>query len=161
MRKKHIIFAAVLLCLALGICFLRFFGAATQRQFSAKQSGSLLVDDIHSYETMESVSSRLTQRGIAYYAPAAEGSDRCSIRELVVRGYTHLGEEGQLKLSFFNDRLMQASFQPKDKAAYVKQLSRTPITLASHIQQRENIYSIIWEDTRLGGEYVACVALYH
>jgi len=41
---------------------------------------------------------------------------------IVVKGYVHVGVDGQLTLEFFNDRLFEATFVPSDLDEYVDKL---------------------------------------
>lgn len=89
-----------------------------------------------------------------------------------VDSYRHLGEAGQLKLEFFNDRLFQAEFVPKDPVDYARRqralgLSRDRNARREKIEGHQRIVStvdlavsdvgihlrtepfILWQDLRL------------
>jgi hypothetical protein len=83
----------------------------------------------------------------------------------LVRGYEFLGFKGDLKLTFFNDRLMTSVFYPDDFTGFVRSVSTsllglvekksahvlpfTEVTLGIDHQKRD---FISWEDVRLTKE---------
>ena len=130
---------------------------------------SVLVDDIRSYSRVDQVRTLLGD--VAAKWEVVENSGQASSKDsrppfqiytALVHGYEHLGFKGDLKLTFFNDRLMSAVFYPNDFAGYVSRASVTfpdlrekksvqvppftQVTLGTDYQQRRYVS---WEDVRL------------
>lgn len=84
---------------------------------------------IRSYDTVASVKARLDAAKIAYKEQAQRPprSSKYPPRDrdtLVAAKYVHLGDEGELTLEFFNDRLYEATFVPKTPATYAPKLPK-------------------------------------
>lgn len=87
--------------------------------------GTVLVNALTSYSSPTQVLTSLAPNQVPWEIleespPASLGSPRARFHQFVVRvhEYSHLGHAGDLKLHFFNDRLMEARFFPQKLAAY-------------------------------------------
>ncbi|HEY0974707.1 MAG TPA: hypothetical protein VGE57_09465 [Solimonas sp.] len=89
-----------------------------------------LIAKFRSYSSVDAVHTALVA---AKYEPIQESNHARPRKDapprnldlLRVRGYRHLGVEGVLELQFFNDRLLQAEFEPGDAEAYRTVLRRS------------------------------------
>lgn len=88
--------------------------------------GVEMVDRFRSYQDLASATTALENAGFTQLSTqsrrAVESSEYppYGFDTVVVSAYKHLGEEGQLTLQFFNDRLFQAEFVPKDAEDYAR-----------------------------------------
>lgn len=87
-----------------------------------------LADRFNSYDDLGTVTKTLSEAGYEGWTAASHHTPRSSayppynFDTIVVEKYTHLDQEGKLTLSFFNNRLFEAEFDPADAASYAKQL---------------------------------------
>jgi hypothetical protein len=87
----------------------------------------MLIDTLNSYDNVQQVTQQLTQGAYTWQTEeiGLAESDKfppCRLTTLTIAAYKHLGAEGKLTLEFFNDRLYEAGFNPKDAAAYLKDM---------------------------------------
>jgi hypothetical protein len=85
------------------------------------------LGDFHSYDNLQSSEAALTASGYTFTAkalhtPFSELYPRHDIDTLTVESYKHLDNEGKLNLEFFNDRLYEVEFIPKDPDSYAHAL---------------------------------------
>ncbi len=87
-----------------------------------------LINSLHSYDNLESIQSLLAGAGHAAELSTIEkdtqGGRYPPYRSdtLVIKTYQHAGVEGVLTLEFFNDRLYQSHFIPKQPTQYLEWL---------------------------------------
>ena len=85
-----------------------------------------------------------------------------------IKGYRHLDGQGQLVLTFLNDRLMEARFHPEKLDEYLQQLQRANVQVSktsTAAAGRISVFSgrdemggyVAWLDVRLQDEYVALI----
>lgn len=72
------------------------------------------TDEVHRLLEDAGYHPQLTSR----HAKVPEGLPPSDLDIIEVYDYQHLGQPGKLELQFFNDRLYQAEFEPKDADAY-------------------------------------------
>jgi hypothetical protein len=88
----------------------------------------VFLDQMKSYETLDSVRARLDGAKVVYNVtssrPTPSGKYPPRDRDTISAKYPHLGLLGQLTLEFFNDRLYEATFVPPldDLDEYVEKL---------------------------------------
>lgn len=138
-----------------------------------------LLDAYRSYDTLERARAQLDKAQVQYtvarVCPARHSKypprDTASV---VAPEYKHLGVKGQLTMEFFNDRLYEATFVPKDVYEYVDKLHAADKRLrrdktgrsevvVGHLRIASNVDFaatdtgwnlatkpfVIWQDTRL------------
>jgi hypothetical protein len=145
-------------------------GSCKQQSFvDVPKQRSVLIDGIRSYSRVDEIRSLLGSLTEKWEVVENSGQTSANdprppfrIYATVIHGYQHLGFTGDLKLTFFNDRLMSATFYPDDFEGYVKRVRTTvpqlaesksvplpphsQVTLGTDYQQRKYIS---WEDARL------------
>lgn len=96
---------------------------------SSPETRVLLADTFRSYETeaalrppLEAVGLQITRD--VQSVPKSARTPPHQIVTLAVDHYRHLGVNGSLTLTLFNDRLMEADFHPEDAATYSTHLHR-------------------------------------
>lgn len=134
---------------------------------------SPLLGDFVSFESPAEVRKKLGPAILPWKvveeSTSASSDKRPPFRQyvVVVEGFSHLRHPGVLKLHFFNDRLMESRFFPKDPDEYLRALSRyqgidlTATTKASvppHTRvwassEHDGQRYIGWADTRLEKEF--------
>lgn len=138
-----------------------------------------LMGELRSYDTVESVAARFhsaqmpADKRSVHPAPSPKYPPR-DRDTITVAKYRHLGVEGELTVEFFNDRLYEVTFVPKDPETYADRLhaadprlkrDRTnrvefvegPLRIASNVdfaatEVGRNLQTkpfVIWQDTRL------------
>jgi len=133
---------------------------------------SVLLDSIRSYSRVDEIRTLLGHLAAKWEVieKSSEASPTDSrppfqVYAVFAREYEHLGFRGDLKLTFFNDRLMSAVFYPRDFSGYVRRASATlpgltektsvrvppftQVTLVTDYHQRKYVS---WEDVRLTEE---------
>lgn len=89
----------------------------------------ITLGDFQSYDSVESVRDSLTKEGYEFteqplHTPFSELYPPHDLDTVTVGKYKHLGAEGLLNLEFFNNRLYEVEFVPKESASYVSTLRR-------------------------------------
>lgn len=136
------------------------------------------LDGLSSYDTVAAVTARLDAKKVAVQATKqhlpASSKYPPRDRDTLSAAFVHLGEAGQLTLEFFNDRLYEATFVPKDAGAYAERLHAAdrrlkreptnriefidgPLRIASNVDFAATVVGqnlrtkpfVIWQDTRL------------
>lgn len=92
---------------------------------------------------------------------------------VIVAGYSHLGQSGELKLHFFNDRLMASRFFPRNPEGYLEALRKsqgidlttTEASVPPHTRvwvssEHDGQRYIGWADTQLEKEFDAWIRRY-
>jgi len=99
--------------------------------FTARSSeSSPLIDNFSSYASSSEVKNRLANEGYSFVskeqgAKVSQGRrPPFHITTLTVENYKSLNEEGVLEFVFFNDRLQQTVFQPKNIDEYWSRLTQ-------------------------------------
>jgi len=144
------------------------------RQASEKDvPKSPLIGRIVSFESPAEVQSRLDPSVLPWEvvenSALAPGDRRPPFHNYVVTvaNYSDLGHSGELELYFFNDRLMEARFIPRNLDSYLLRLrdsrgidlaasteaSLPPYTLVSIAKYRDGRTYVSWIDTRLSKEF--------
>ncbi len=90
---------------------------------------------------------------------------RFDIYTVCLKGFVHLGQEGELSLHFFNDRLMESRFFPNDVDAFLAALANAGVDLRKQSEATapphtrlwtamdyEKRKYVGWEDVRLADE---------
>jgi hypothetical protein len=86
-----------------------------------------MIEPLKSYDSVAHVREVLDGKKLKYTVTPVRpaSSSKYPPRDtdtIVVAGYPHYGDEGQLTLEFFNDRLFEATFVPSDLDEYVPAL---------------------------------------
>lgn len=97
----------------------------------------------------------------------ADRRPRFDVYTVSQKGFTHLGQVGELVLQFFNDRLMETRFFPDNVDAYLAALANAAVDLrqqseaeatvppytrlSTAIDYKKRRY-VAWEDVRLAEE---------
>lgn len=174
-----------------GILFLGFSAVYTAKvliapavheeaaKFTAVASDPVpFLDGLRSYDTVAAVRSLLEGKQVvaqvdSQHLPASSKHPPRD-RDTLTASFVHLGESGKLTLEFFNDRLYEATFVPKDAEAYAGRLHAAdprlkrepsnriefingPLRIASNVdfaatEVGKNLRTkpfVIWQDTRL------------
>lgn len=110
------------------------FGASEhpEQQRFAQPAGKpvALTDAFTSFEAEAAVVTRLQGAELAYERsrtrrPVSAEYPPRDLTTLTVPEYRHLGVEGELRLLFFNDRLFEVHFVPREVERYAEGLART------------------------------------
>lgn len=140
----------------------------------------VFMNVLRSYDSVDAVNEQLQKAGFSAATSTIEKKVNTSryppfrSDTLLVQSYQHAGHEGKLTLEFFNDRLYEAQFIPKDPRDYLAWLRTHRINLArkpsgrssfnqGHLQVVSNIDFatsdvgrslptapfVLWEDLRL------------
>jgi hypothetical protein len=136
-----------------------------------QQERTVLVGGLQSYQTISEVRSSLGPLAEKWEVLEDSGKGAKSSRPpfevftAVVRGYMHEGFKGELRLTFFNNRLMSTWFYPEDPASYRRVLSAAfpnlkerestnvaPFTLISIATDHRGKRYFAWGDSRLQKE---------
>jgi hypothetical protein len=93
-----------------------------------------LIDPLTSFDGVQAVQSRLQKGGYKYELsqnekPKSSRYPPYRTDTIVVTGYKHMNQEGELTLEFFNDRLYEAEFTPKKASDYLAQLRKSGVPL--------------------------------
>lgn len=128
---------------------------------------SPLIADLESYRTPSEVQSSLRNNSLRWEVTeetkGAPSLPRYDFLVLRVRSYEHLGHRGELRLYFFNDRLMQTLFLPADAQSYTRrirseiptldaEISLKPYTRVFLARDEHGRSYVSWEDVRLARE---------
>ena len=149
--------------------------------FMEREPGEELIDGFFSYQPMSETKKILAGRGLKWTesgtperrrrAGSTPPNDGYSI---TIREYSHMGYSGELMISFFNDRLSDIWFFPKDRDGYLKALMAAKKT---SFGKRDQFYTsrhirvwyytdgggrryVGWADTRLQEEEEAWIMRY-
>lgn len=103
-----------------------------------------LIDGFKSYSGVDENFARLRQGEIepeqqSFHTRVREGVPPRELDVLRMSSYRHLGVEGVLELQFFNDRLYQAEFEPRNAEAYRKALRQALPELKRHRSGRSEL----------------------
>lgn len=153
--------------------------AETARYLKVEKNGVKLAGLFKSYSSVDQVTTQLDKDNLASlrnrnHRPPSDRYPPRDLDTLTVAPYTHLGSEGTLTLEFFNDRLYEAHFQPKDAGGYAEALHKVDgrlkrdrigkaeykdgaLRVASNVDLAKSDVGIslgtkpyvIWQDTRL------------
>lgn len=112
------------------LLFVLILGCQDKDRFESIQTLAPLMDGIASYQSLDDFK---VGRGAAYVLEVThDGSDDFSgsntrppfkFETVVVRDFEHLGHRGSLEVTFFNGRLAQTFFFPKNFDQYLEVLS--------------------------------------
>lgn len=93
--------------------------------YTAVEAQRVRLGPFESYQTVESVRTALTDQKYDWgethlHAPPSELYPRHDMDTINIKAYKHLDNDGELNLEFFNDRLYEVEFIPKDADAYAR-----------------------------------------
>lgn len=183
--KYFLIFSVLLISLSL-------FFAQSKKQvcfsYEQKMVYSKLISGLESHRSPQEIQAILGKDiswGIIKDSKLEEGDSRPPFRltEVSVKNFSHLSFQGELRLLFFNDRLMTTIFYPVEfkrysqtlietqklrlKNAYYKQreamtstYTRILVPNEDYIKELNGNPSVTWEDTRLTAERDAWIMEY-
>ena len=158
----------------LGICLLTGFFFAACRTTGTTS----LINGFTSYQNLQQVREKLQTGGYGRSWQESrntiEPTDKRSPHDMVVLSgpFRHLGQDGTLRLTLFNDRLMTAEFSPVNSTAYLtalrQQLKDVPpnpkeqVVISRHTNfiyyaEPDGAMRFIWEDSKLSEEWKAWV----
>ena len=108
-----------------------------------------LVTGFESYLSLEEVIPRLpsSMKPVVLEDSSLSLGDQrppFSIYSISVRGFRHIGHEGELKLVFFNNRLQETVFYPANPATYLAALKTSGIALLDGQELRRG-NTVIWQ----------------
>lgn len=118
-----------------------------------------LIDGFESYATAAEVRHKLEQsRAVPAVVedsrlPAGDTRPRFDVLVLEVRGFSHLGHVGDLKLAFLNDRLAATQFFPRKPDSYLKALQAHGESVSEAASVRGNT-SLVTYTAYDGRQYV-------
>jgi hypothetical protein len=140
---------------------------------------SSLVDGLYSYLSPSEASELLGELATSWKvledekAPPGDSRPPFRLYTTLVHGFENLGFEGDLKLTFFNERLMSAGFFPNDPVAYFQRLNAVLPALTEKTPARVPPFTDVvlgidyqsrkfasWEDTRLVREMAFWIKRY-
>ena|SRR5436190_5118080 len=140
-----------------------------------------LIDGFHSYETLEQVKSRLSnidrREQWREEKQEVDPSDRRPAHLFVhlIGNFKHVGQQGILDLTFYNNRLMETQFSPYSGELYKdalrkqglpvppepgKQIRISPRTTFSYYNNSDGTFRFVWDDSALEQEWNDWVAKY-
>lgn len=158
----------------LGVCLLTGFFLAACRTAGTTS----LINGFTSYQNIRQVHKELQAGGYDTNWQESHNTidptDKRTQHDMVVLSgpFRHLGQDGTLRLTLFNDRLMTAEFSPVNSAAYLaalrQQLKDVPANPKEQVvisRHTNFIYyadpggtlRFIWEDSKLSQEWKAWV----
>lgn len=147
--------------------------------YTAIEPDHVSLGAFHSYDSVATVRATLTNEKYEWgethlHAPSSEFYPRHDMDTLNVKAYHHLDNDGELNLEFFNDRLYEVEFIPKDPDAYARAihvalpdlksnrvgdaiLISGPLRIASNVDLARSSVGqslqahpyVIWQDLRL------------
>jgi len=112
-----------------------------------------LLEDFHSYSTVETVRSKVLERGMQWTVvqePMNPPAGRNLYYVAKVPHFSHLGVTGELWFFFFRDRLMVIHFIPPDPSAYwnalvrAEQLQEVRLRANDHVSARLGDDVVVW-----------------
>lgn len=139
-RRRVLLIVGITLLLGLGVAAVQLDGLRalfgfgphpeSARYTASRSDGVVLIDRFRSYQDLAQVRALLAEAG--YDPTELSRSGHPSSRRypaleratLVIDAYEHLGSAGRLSLSFLNDRLFQAEFEPQSVPEYAAALRR-------------------------------------
>lgn len=168
---RQAVLLAILVALAIPAC-------RCPRNFTATRQGEALLSGLSSYSSVADLASGPLASRRLELVEETEMRARNGGPDFVVRtmktDFDHLGETGELLLTFFNDRLYGTAFYPSDMESYLLALKRDgldlprgsePLELSDHIRiwnvssQEEGVY-VAWRDERLLTEHETWLRCY-
>lgn len=183
--KYFLIFSVLLISLSL------FFAQGKKQMcfsYEQKMVYSELISGLESYKSPQEIQVILGKDvswEIIKDSKLEKGDTRPPYRitEISVKNFSHLNFQGELRLLFFNDRLMSTTFYPvefkhyiqtlierqklrfkntyyKQKGAMVSTYTRILIPSEDYIEEFNGSPSVTWEDTRLTAERDAWIMKY-
>lgn len=102
---------------------------ATAQYLALEKQRVQIIGGFSSYDGVDAVTAKLSAAGYPWSVkknhriPSAKFPPR-DLDTVTVENYQHLGNAGSLTLEFFNNRLYEAEFVPRDAAAYAAALHR-------------------------------------
>jgi hypothetical protein len=155
----------------IALCLLVGCGAEAKDAYTRVRSDrSPLIDGFSSYAPRAEVEGQLKRAGLPY----SIGEENClaptdrrptyEVAEIKVQKFTHLGHTGDLRLSFFNNRLSHTWFYPADPEAYLLTLRSAGLQVSEQRTLKGNTVMwtyqafdgrrcVGWADTRLDEEH--------
>ena len=146
--------------------------------FSTKKPGARLLGHLSSFSSFEEISGRVLseQHFVLVHKTTCRRSDPRPCFQVTVRKteFKNLGVEGELWLTFFNDRLYGAMFYPADFDRYLRQLAHSglalprssePLELSSNtlvwsgLSEQKRPF-VAWVDRRLLDEHAKWIRCY-
>lgn len=176
--------AFVLLVLAgIGVALLTSAGRQAigwERASARPTSPSPLIEGFESHRSSDAVETMLRARGLTWTVSENSALDPgdprppFSVRTLRIAGYSYLGHSGELRLQFFNDRLMRTSFFADDPTPFLRALEASlgcelgsdgelrlpPRTRIHPATDATNRPYVSWEDIQLEAEESAWIQRY-
>lgn len=135
-----------------------------------ESEGTKLINGIKSYQSIDKFKDFLYRSPLQWEEskdkPSPKGRPPYNVHVITVKRFSHLGYAGELKVTFFNNRLISTTFYPIDAALYIEALEKlekvtfnsnkeanlpsfTQVRVAVDYQKRTNID---WSDSRLDKE---------
>lgn len=154
------------------------FVACTQETFTeVEQPRSALISEFVRYASREEVVSKVSSRFQIQVVedsslPAGDRRPPFSIYTLSVAGFRYLDHDGELRMTFFNNRLQETWFYPNDPDAYFSALRSHGVVPSEHSQLvmgRTAVWTgtdyrvksyVAWQDTRLGEQSKRWISRY-
>jgi hypothetical protein len=135
--------------LVLAVCLASLTGCADRESYTDRVEGiPLLLGAFQSYSSEREVRANLASQPVqdVERSSLAPGDKRppYNIVTLAVVEYRHLGVPGELRLFFFNDRLMNVWFYPTDVDAYMAALRSRDVAVAADRADRGSTARRIW-----------------
>lgn len=105
--------------------------------YTSVAAQTVSLGDFQSYDSLQTTETALTKGGYTFNAkslhtPQSELYPPHNLDTLTVDAYKHLDNEGSLNLEFFNNRLYEVEFIPKDSSSYARALHQALPDLRSN-----------------------------
>jgi hypothetical protein len=166
MRYEHIEAFDVAQRIAVTICIAALLLACSSER-NEKIVPALLIADIESYQSVDAFLQKHPAASQDFFAEENKGpgSSGAQVTRLVVISFEHLGQKGQLDVSFFNDRLSGATFYPEQFEEYMLALEKSGINARNGMGSEQAFSTVMagtdykgrkyisWTDNRLRAEF--------
>ena len=117
-----------------------------------ENSPSSLIDEYTSYQSIKSVRKALIDSGYSWQIfedsklPDNDRRPPFNIFTILVKNYKSIDHSGELRLTFFNNRLMSTWFYPVDLNGYLLSLkSKKNIDLSGSDEVKFSTFTSVWK----------------
>jgi len=166
-KSRELFFIPMLVCLSVMLgCHKGYFSTSFQK---VEPERTKLIAGIESYQSAEEFKSSLAHSALQQdvvdegESSSPAGRPPFKFRTLAIKKFSHLGVQGDLFVTFFNNRLMETQFYPSDAGSYItavekkeglhfgehKEIALPPHTLIRVAVDGKGKTYINWMDNRL------------
>jgi hypothetical protein len=102
-----------------------------------------LINNIGSYQTIDEFQKYLIDHSLKWKheeknLSTKDGTPPCNIYSITIKSYNHLGFFGELYICFFNNRLLEVRFYPKEFEKYLEVLAKTDNVILEYVKDMKN-----------------------